>query len=240
MSLRDFNAIDDRPISLHNQPVGNESGLGSFHTVQPEDMEPSNTPKIVGALAVALLVGAAGFGLYANSGSSSHPKPVVMASNSPAPSVTPTGAAAPAPEQTMQATKAAKAATTDPNSLRAALVKTPVSAATDKAPAPTKTASVKPARSVAPASQSGASARMAADSNQTTQAPAQQSAVAPTAPAPSPSSVTSNSTQSGVAVPPGATSASDIPATSNTAPAPDQQGATPAQPDAPAAGQANQ
>src|SRR5258708_39574735 len=125
MSHRDFNAMDDDPISLHSQPLGNESGLGTFHTVQPEDMAPSNTPKIVGALAVALMVGVAGFGLYyqANSGPSSHsssqPKPVVTASNVPAPAV------ASDAQQSAQAAKAAKAATADPNSLRAAQVKTP-------------------------------------------------------------------------------------------------------------------
>ena len=34
----------------------------SFHTVNPEEREPNNTPKIVGAVAVALMVGAAGCG----------------------------------------------------------------------------------------------------------------------------------------------------------------------------------
>jgi hypothetical protein len=217
MSLRDFNAIDDDPISLHSQPPGNESGLGNFHTVQPDDVEPSNTPKIVGGLAVALMIGVAGFGFYyqANSSSSLQPKPVVTASNVPAP-------AAPIAPDAQQAAQAAKAATVDPNSLHAAQVKTPASM--DQVPAPTKTASVKPARSHAAASTGAASARMPADFNQTSKAAAQQSAVTPTAPAPSPSDVATTNTQSGVAVPSDATTASDIPA-----PAPQEQPA-PAQP----------
>ena len=92
MSLRDFNAIDDRPLALHNEAMGNESGLGAFHTVQPDDVEPNNTPKIAGALAVALMVGAAGFGLYANAGSS-HAKPVMTASNPPIAAPAPCSAA---------------------------------------------------------------------------------------------------------------------------------------------------
>ena len=90
MSLRDFNEPPE-PMALHTDPAGNSAGLGSFHTTSPEDREPSNTPKIVGALAVALMVGAAGIGLYAYSGSS-QPKPVVADNNLPQP---PAPAAAP-------------------------------------------------------------------------------------------------------------------------------------------------
>jgi hypothetical protein len=236
MSLRDFNAIDDRPFSLHTQPVGNESGLGYFHTVQPEDSAPSNTPKILGALVVALMIGAAGVGIYATSGPSSHPKPIAMANNQPS---LPAVAAAPALDPSVQATKAAKAATTDPNSLRAALVKTPVSAAADNAPAPVKmkTASAKPLRSAVPAPLSGASARMATDPSPTSPQP-QQQAVRPQPVSPVTSPSVAATTQPDAAVP--AAPASDIPATSNSAPAPDQQNAppAPAQPDA--AGPVNQ
>ena len=67
MSLRDFNndarSLDD-PTALHHEPLGNGAGLETFHTVQPEDIEPSNTPKIVGAVAVALMVGVAGCGRF--------------------------------------------------------------------------------------------------------------------------------------------------------------------------------
>ena len=60
MSLRDFNSSsEDRPVILNHEPMGNGGGLGAFHTVNPEDREPNNTPKIIGALAVALMVGAA-------------------------------------------------------------------------------------------------------------------------------------------------------------------------------------
>ena len=57
MSLRDFNthAFDD-PTALHHEPLGNGAGLADFHTVIAEESEPNNTPKIVGAVAVALMV----------------------------------------------------------------------------------------------------------------------------------------------------------------------------------------
>src|SRR6185503_17083412 len=77
MSLRDdFNtpAFDD-PTALHHEPLGNGAGLSDFHTVNVEESERSNTPKIVGAVAVALMVGVAAVGLYANMGHST--KPVV-------------------------------------------------------------------------------------------------------------------------------------------------------------------
>jgi len=62
MSLRDFNnaPFSDDPTALHTAPSGNGAGLKSFHTTQPEDIEPNNMPKIVGAVAVALMIGVAG------------------------------------------------------------------------------------------------------------------------------------------------------------------------------------
>ena len=87
MSLRDFNSPSDDPIALHNSPQGNGSGLGNFHTINPEIREPNNTPKIVGALAVALMIGAAGIGLFAYTSGSPSNKPMVTANaNMPAPS----------------------------------------------------------------------------------------------------------------------------------------------------------
>jgi hypothetical protein len=94
MSLRDFNSPSDDPIALHNSPQGNGGGLGNFHTTNPEDREPNNTPKIVGAVAVALMVGVAGVGLFAYSGSSSN-KPMVTANTTPAPVVPPAPQSAP-------------------------------------------------------------------------------------------------------------------------------------------------
>src|SRR5882672_8371977 len=94
MSLRDFNSSDDRPISLQTEPLGNGAGLDAFHTVHPEDVEPNYTPKIVGAVVVALIVGAVGVGVYSYSGSPA--KPVTMASNQPAPA---TPAPPPPPQQ---------------------------------------------------------------------------------------------------------------------------------------------
>jgi len=230
MSLRDFNSTDDRPISLQNVPAGNGSGLSAFHTVNPEDVEPSNTPKIVGGLALALMVGVAGIGFYAYSGSSSQPKLVVTASNQPSPP-----AAAPAPQQIADATKSAKAATIDPNSMRSAMGKTPSAMDNASAPAPTapvkiKTASAKPVR--ASALPGAASARMSAGSNQASSQPAV--IPEPVSPTPSPSDIATTNTQSGVAVPQGAATASDIPAPQPAAPALDQQ------PPAQSAGQVNQ
>ncbi|HVZ27499.1 MAG TPA: hypothetical protein VG798_02490, partial [Rhizomicrobium sp.] len=79
MSLRDFNTpASDDPTALHHEPLGNGAGLSDFHTVNVEESERSNTPKIVGAVAVALMVGVAAVGLYAYSGPSTKPiKPVV-------------------------------------------------------------------------------------------------------------------------------------------------------------------
>src|SRR5882757_897970 len=105
MSLRDFNTpYSDDPTALHHMPGGNETGLESFHTIQPEDIEPNNTPKIVGAIAVALMVSAAGVALYASHGSSSQSKQVVAAAAPAAPApVTPPPAAAPIPDANMPA-----------------------------------------------------------------------------------------------------------------------------------------
>jgi hypothetical protein len=227
MSLRDFNntSFPDDPTALHHDAAGNESGLGNFHTVQPEDIEPNNTPKIVGAIAVALMVGVAGVALYASQGSSTPTKQMVAAAPAaPAPVASPPAAApmpaaetpAAAPEPVAkQATKAAKAATSEPNSLRAALVKTPAADTNKDAGASDAMA-----------------ARMAAanDANQVNTQPQEQAAITPSTPAPdqqaatplpsgpspSPSDLATNNTQSGVAVPQGAVTASDIP---NPAPA---------------------
>ena len=228
MSLRDFNSADDRIIPLQHEPLGNADGLGSFHTVNPENLEPSNTPKIVGALAVALMIGVAGISLYAHSGSSMQIKPVVTASNVPATAPVQQAAISPdanmpasAPvtpppsaEATKQATKAAKTATADPNSLRAAQVQTPAKSASTTRSHPATDGG------------SAASDRMAADSSQSNAQPQQQQAVI-NPPTPSPSDVATTNTQSSVAVPQGATTASDVPA---PAAQPDAPSATPAQP----------
>src|ERR1700674_5133584 len=101
MSLRDFNSTDDRPILLRNQPLGNGAGLGNFHTVDPEDAEPSNRSKIVGALAVALMVGVAGVALYARSTPPSQLQPIAAANNLSAPPAAPVLQAAIAPDANM-------------------------------------------------------------------------------------------------------------------------------------------
>jgi hypothetical protein len=234
MSLRDFNntPFPDDPTALHHGPVGNETGLENFHTVQPEDIEPNNTPKIVGAIAVALMVGVAGVALYTSQGSSTHAKQMVAAVPAPTAPVNPPPAAAPLPDANMPAS--APLAAPEPAPVK--------SAATEPAApksAPVKSASVAKSQSASESSSASdaMSARMAAanDANQVSPQPQQQAAITPTAPAPeqqaaiplpagpspSPSDLATNNTQSGVAVPQGAASASDIP---NPAPA---QGANP-------------
>src|ERR1700753_1415799 len=86
MSLRDFNSsTDDRPVILNTDPEGNAGGLGDFHTTSPADLEPNNTPKIIGALAVALMLGGAGAYIYSVSGQAAHKQQVVASNTAPAP-----------------------------------------------------------------------------------------------------------------------------------------------------------
>lgn len=243
MSLRDFNnaPFSDDPTALHNAPSGNGAGLKSFHTTQPEDIEPNNMPKIVGAVVVALMVGVAGVALYAHSGN--QPKPVVAANM---PSATPSAPAEAAPAaMTPDANTPPPAAKTPPPAPAAAM--TPA----EKTPAPVKSASIakkKHVASIASSSSSDASSaaatRMSADSSQSTVQPQQQQAVTqPTAPQPSPSDVATNNTRSGAAVPSGATTAADIPAPppalqqspAPANPAPEQSAPAPAQPSGQAA-----
>ncbi len=215
MSLRDFNSTSfpDDPTALHHGPAGNETGLENFHTVQPEDIEPNNTPKIIGAVAVALMVGVAGVALYTSQASHSSKQIVAAAPAMPAP-VAPPPAAAPVSDATLPASAPA--------------------AATDAKSEPVKSASAAKSASSNSASDAMA-ARMAAanDANQVNTQPQQQAAITPApeqpiatplpaGPSPSPSDVATNNTQSGVSVPQGATTASDIPT-----PAP-AQGADPA------------
>ena len=239
MSLRDFNTPSDDPIALHNNPQGNGTGLGNFHTINPQDREPNNTPKIVGALVVALMVGVAGIGLYAYSGSASNRQTVIAsntpASSMPAPPPAPLPASEPSavpPEQVAQADHAARAAVRDPNDMRAAKAKTfpagSPSAAAEPI-APMKSASAKPLRS------SGTETAAPAETSLANPTPQQQAA----APAPSRNDVASiNPNQPITATPPA--TASDVPAApAAAAPAQDPQtGATP--PPAQSAGQVNQ
>ena len=243
MSLRDFNEPSE-PVALHTDPSGNSAGLAGFHTTNPEEREPSNTPKIVGALAVALMVGVAGIGLYAYSGSSQQAKPVVADNSLPQPA-----AAAPIAPPAAPAQQAANtpADTSAPAPAAATDNSTP-------APAPVKEAAAKPIRHHASDSNAtdsktasnasdASSVRMNADSTQSTQAPAQQAAVQapaqqaaatplPPAPQPSPSDVASNNTQPNQGVQ-SAAPAPDATAQSNAAPqqpaqqAPAQQQAAP-------------
>ncbi|HKY18909.1 MAG TPA: hypothetical protein VJL82_08240 [Rhizomicrobium sp.] len=234
MSLRDFNApVCDDPIALHHQPAGNATGLENFHTIHPEDIEPNNTPKIVGALAVALMIGAAGTVLY-TSISSQHPQPVTMAANLPTP-------AAPLPAVTPDANTPASM----PAAAQTAPTPTPVQA--KSVPRQPSQTALSPRRATPSVGKGGASVRLAADTTQSTvQPPAPVIAepiAEPVTPTPSPSDVATNNIQSGVAVAPNATMAADMPAQdqASTAPQPlqspqagdtaqDQQtGAAPAQ-----------
>ena len=229
-------ALDD-PTALHHEPLGNGAGLSDFHTVNVEESERSNTPKIVGAVAVALMVGVAAVGLYANMGHST--KPVVADNAVPKTvPVTPpqqtamaapdSGMSTPAPDTNSSAAPVTPAPTPEPAATTEPSKPAPVHTASRSSHA-IKSASAEPA---SPASDA-ASVRMSADTTKTTQAPQQaqvapqqaQATPLPAAPAPSPSDVASNGGQSSAAVPNNATTASDIP---QAAPAPAQP-QTPAQ-----------
>ena len=239
MSLRDFNApFPNDPRALHNEPLGNSAGLESFHTTQPEDIAPSNTPKIVGAVAVALMIGAAGVALYASAGRSVQPKAVVAANAVSAP-VQPAPAPQPAamtPDANMPATPPAAADNAPAAPVKEASAPVPKKHRVANADSTSATSSMPASESA----NSAAAARMAADATQSTAQPVQQQAV--TAPAPSPSDVATNNTQSGVAVPPNATTAADMPTTAQNNPPAPPQAQSPAAPtaDQPAGGAAAQ
>ena len=232
MSLRDFNTpTEERPVTLNHEPLsheigGNGSGLGDFHTVHPEEIEPNNTGKIVGALAVALMVGAAGIYAYTASGHAANPAPMQQTASLPKtpPPIAPPAMTTPAADNTVP-DMAAPVSTPAP-----APAPVTKSAAAEK---PVKSAATKQA--AAPISE-GASVRMNADSQSTSTsqqaattpvnpAPVQQQAAVPepVSPAPNPSDVANASPQSSVSVPPGATTAQDIPAQAQTPEQPAQQ-----------------
>jgi len=232
MSLRDFGPTEERTVILNHEPNGNGSGLGDFHTVSSEEIEPNNTGKIVGALAVALMVGTAGIYAYTMSGHAANPAPMQQTASLPAPPpAAPPAMTTPAPDSTTPDAAAAPASTPAP-----APAPVTKSAAAEK---PVKSAAAKEA----PISD-GASVRMNADSQSTstsqqaattpvTPAPVQQQAAVPepVSPAPNPSDVANANPQSSVSVPPGATTAQDIPAQAQTPEQPAQQpeAAAPAQ-----------
>lgn len=208
MSLRDFDTpLSDDPIALHHEPVGNGAGLSNFHTVSPEERESNNTPKIVGAVAVALMVGAAAIGFYASMGPS-HNTVVAVAPKSPPPALM----------QPAAATDTAAPMDAAPASEPAAIQATPKSA-------PVRTARMAIPQPVAVTSPQAA---------QTT--PVQEQAQAtplPPAPAPSPSDVAIANPEPVAPEAPQVSTApqelqSSTPQASDAAPAQDQQsGATP-------------
>lgn len=220
MSLRDiYGNNDDKPIILNTEPMGNASGLGSFHTVSPEEREPNNTPKIVGGLVVALMIGAAGAYIYSVSGH--QPKQVVANNTLPAPSE-PAPAAAPAPMPAPASTPAPEAtpAPAPASDISVHPVTHPVRQAALSRPSKSESSSTP--------DMGAAQARMQADSTPAVQ-PQQQSVVTPSEPvspqAPSSSvaaiSPAPQQTPTDVAPQP-------APAPQAAAPAPDQQAATPA------------
>ena len=216
MSLRDIHTPnDDKLVILNAEPMGNGGGLGDFHTVSPEDREPNNTPKILGGLVVALMLGAAGAYVYSVSGH--QPKQIVAANSLPAPSA-PAPAAAPAP---MPA----------PDNNQAANTPAPQAApATDTKPAPVRSAAVTRTRAASAPDMGAAQARMSADSTPAVQ-PQQQAVVTPVepvSPQPPASALANNNVQQpATEVAPPATPQADA------APAQDQQPAAPAAQPAP-------
>lgn len=209
MSLRDFGPSEERTLTLNHEPLsheagGNGSGLGEFHTVHPEEIEPNNTGKIVGALAVALMVGAAGVYAYTMTGHSANTVPLQQTASLPKPMPAPPPAMpVPAPEMAAPVAEpvAAPAPVTEP-----AAVERPVKSAAAKTAAPIS---------------DGASVRMNADSQSTDAsqqaaatpiAPAQQAAIPePVSPAPNPSDLANANPAPSVSVPQGAATAQDIP-----------------------------
>lgn len=218
MSLRDFNApSDERPVTLTHEPIGNGAGLSSFHTVSPEERQPNHTGKIVGALAVALMVGAGGLYLYSATSPANHPKPMATAANMPSPPpAQPAAMTTQAPDE-LAAIDAAPAA--------------PV-AEPEAATAPVRSAERAPAAAIS----EGAAVRMGADSQSTSTAAttSQQAIVTPSvpepvSPTPSLSDLAIANPQSGVAVPSDAVTAQDIPSTAQTEAMPQAEAASPAQ-----------
>jgi hypothetical protein len=221
MTLRDFGPSEERTVILNHEPNGNGAGLNEFHTIHPEEVEPNNTSKIVGALAVALMVGAAGVYAYTMSGHAANPAPMQQTASLPKtpPPIAPPAMTAPAPEMT--------APVAEP-------VATPAPA---PAPVTKSAAAEKPVKSAAAPVSDGASVRMNADSQSTTTsqqaaatavtpaAPVEQQAAIPepVSPSPNPSDLANANPQSGVSVAPGATTAQDIPAQAVTPEQPAQQ-----------------
>jgi len=244
MSLRDFNTPTETspyagdPLIRSVSEPASADGLGTFHTINPEDREPNHTPKIVGALAVALMMG--GVGVYAYTATGKNPQPVVQAANTqPA---TPAPAMAPPPVQTADATPAALDPATNAPEAAAADNAAPVK---ETMPQPQKSASTAaPARMAAatpsatpsadvtpsqPASASGAATRLAAADAPAApvEQQAQQQAITPAPIAPSPNDVASVNGPSQTAISPNATSAQDMPTPQQS---PDPSATTPAAP----------
>ena len=72
--------LEPRPLD-GMEVLDRNAALGSFHTTSPEDRAPNNTGKVIGALAVALMVGAAG--VYVYSVSTPAPKPKITVAQLP-------------------------------------------------------------------------------------------------------------------------------------------------------------
>ena len=215
MSLRDiYTPNDDKLVILNAEPTGNGSGLGDFHTINPEDREPNNTPKIVGGLVVALMLGAAGAYVYSVSGH--QPKQIVAANSLPAPSA-PAPAAAPAP---MPAPDNNQAANTPAPEAAPATDTKPVSK-----PAPVRSASVTRTRASSAPDMGAAQARMSADSTPAVQQQAVVTPVEPVSPQPPASALANNNVQQ-----PATEVAPPVTPQADAAPAQDQQPAAPAAP----------
>jgi hypothetical protein len=118
------------------------AALSSFHTRTPEDTKLNNTGKIVGALAVALMVGAVGVVVYSTS--NPEPKPKITAAQLP--KAPPTQLAAATPPAPMADTAADAAMTPEPAAapepVKSEPVKSQAKAETPKAGVVKKSASV--------------------------------------------------------------------------------------------------
>ena len=137
------------PIRDANQTTFRDTGgLSSFHHIEEEDGETSNTSRIAGALIVALMIGTAG--VYAYSNYSSSPKLPVADNNLPSPSAPKQVAAAAAPSSVQTAPTPANNSAMQ-NSPYSAAPSAPAASAPQldntATPASTESKPVKPVRS---------------------------------------------------------------------------------------------
>jgi hypothetical protein len=224
--MRDFNAPGNisEEIRPQRDPLleGENHSLGEFHVIETE--ESGNTGRILGALAVALLLGTAGgYAYYASQKAPAAPVANQMAAVSPPP------AAAPAPDNSQAVNNPAPVAPSDAMPSSQPASSQPVSAPAPSAPVSSHR--VRAARADTSASP-GQPQAVTTEPNAPTLVPDQSAAAQPAAPAGNPS--LARNEQNGADVTAPAVQAPAIPTPAAT-PAPGVQPAPAAPSDQPAA-----